>query len=92
VFAQLPPYTPRTNPLQYASLTGPRSWNLDGNLSKYFYFTERFRLEFKLEAYNATNSFIAANPNTSVTSTLFGKCATQANAGREMQYSLRLHF
>ena len=92
VFQQLPAYTPRTNPLQYEGLTGPRAWNLDGNLSKYFYFTERVRLEFKLEAYNATNSFMAGNPNTSVTSSLFGKSTTQANAGREVQYSLRLHF
>jgi hypothetical protein len=92
VFKQLPAYTPRTNPLQYEGLTGPRAWNLDGNLSKYFDFTERIRLEFKLESYNTTNSFMAGNPNTSVTSSLFGKSTSQANTGREVQYSLRLHF
>jgi hypothetical protein len=92
VFQQLPAYTPRTNPLQYPGLTGPRAWSMDANLSKYFRFTERVRLEVKLEAYNATNSFMAGNPSTSVTSSLFGKSTSQANLGREVQYSLRLHF
>src|SRR6185436_8101502 len=93
VFKQLPSFTKRENPWQYSGVTGPRSENIDATLSKFFALKgERLRLEFKMEAYNLTNSFMAANPSVSVTSSLFGRSTAQANRGREMQYTLRLHF
>ena len=51
-------------------------------------------LEFKFEAYNTTNTFAPGLPNTNVLSSLFGRSTSQdqENRGREMQYSLRLHF
>src|SRR5579872_981095 len=91
-FAVLPPYTPRTNPWQYPNLTGPAFWELDSTLSKVFPITERFRLEFRIEAYNLTNSFEPNDPVLNVTSSSFGSSTDQANRGREMQYTLRLHF
>ena len=45
-----------------------------------------------MEAYNLTDNFMASNPSTSVTSSLFGRSTGQANRGREMQYTLRRHF
>lgn len=48
-FAVLPPYTPRTNPWQYASLTGPASWNWTPHFEK-VRLTECFNLEFRVEA------------------------------------------
>jgi hypothetical protein len=92
VFSPPAAYTPRTNPYQYDGLTGPRYWNLDSTISKNFNLTERFRLEFRLEAYNLTNSFMPSNPDVSVYSSLFGRSTGQANSGREMQYTLRMHF
>jgi hypothetical protein len=92
VFKVLPAYTPRTNPWQYPGLAGPGYWNIDSTLSKSFRLTERFRLEFRFEAYNLTNSFMWADPSTSVTNSLFGRSSNQANSGRSMQYALRLHF
>jgi hypothetical protein len=91
-FQQLTPFTPRTNPWQYEGLTGPSYWNLDSSLTKFFPIRERYRLEFKIEVYNLTNSFIPSNPNTDVLSSLFGRSTNQANRGREMQYSMRVHF
>ena len=92
-FSVLPAYTNRTNPWQYPGVTGPRFTNIDATLSKFFpIHGERVRLEFKMEAYNLMNSFMAGMPNTTVTSSLFGRSTTQANRGREMQYTLRLHF
>ncbi len=91
-FTRLPAYTPRTNPYQYEGLTGPRNWNLDTTLSKFFSFSERKRLEFRFEAYNLTNSFIPSNPDVNVVSPTFGRCTNQANRGRELQYTVRLHF
>jgi hypothetical protein len=92
VFLPLPAYTPRPNPWQYEGLTGPRNWNVDATLSKSFRVTERLRLEFRLEAYNLTNSFIPTDPVLSITSATFGKCVNQSNKGREVQYAVRLQF
>ncbi|MEX2261302.1 MAG: TonB-dependent receptor [Bryobacteraceae bacterium] len=92
VFRLATPFTPRTNPFQYEGITGPGYWNLDTTLSKNFDLTERFKLEFRLEGYNLTNSVMPGNPNLTVTSTQFGGITSQVNYGREVQYTLRLHF
>ncbi len=54
--------------------------------------TERFKLELRFEGYNLTNSVMPGNPNLTVTSTQFGGITSQVNYGREVQYTLRLHF
>jgi hypothetical protein len=93
-FGVLPAFTPRTNPYQYDEITGPIKWNLDGTVSKIFPIRERYKLEFRFEAYNLTNSLMWANPNMTVGNALFGRSTNQAqdNRGREMQYTLRLQF
>jgi hypothetical protein len=93
-FRVLPAFTPRTNPYQYNNITGPIMWNLDGTVSKVFPIQERYRLEFRLEAYNLTNSLMWANPNMAVGNSLFGRSTAQAqgNRGRELQYTLRFQF
>jgi hypothetical protein len=91
-FQRPEPYTRRVNPLQYAGVNGPMFWNLDSTLTKTFPIKERYNLEFRFEAYNSPNCFVWANPNMSVTSSLFGRSTNQSNRGREMQYSLRLLF
>lgn len=92
VFKQATPFTPRTNPFQYEGLTGPRYWSLDSTMSKNFNLTERFKLELRLEAYNVTNSVMPGNPDLGVLSSTFGRINSQVNYGREVQYTLRLHF
>jgi hypothetical protein len=91
-FRQLPAYTKRENPWFIDGLCGPRMWNLDMTLSKQFPIRERFRLEFKVEGYNLTNSFVASDPVTNVLNPLFGRTTSQANRGREVQYTFRIHF
>jgi hypothetical protein len=93
-FRVLPAFTPRTNPNQYPGLTGPIFWNADGTISKTFPVKERYKVEFRLEAYNLTNSLMWGPPNTTIGNALFGRSTTQAttNRGREMQYTLRLMF
>jgi hypothetical protein len=91
-FDRLPAFTPRSNPYQYNDLAGPRNWNLDTTLSKFFQMTERFKLELRFEAYNLTNSFVPNDPATAFTSATFGRTTNQINRGREMQYTIRLHF
>jgi hypothetical protein len=93
-FRVLPAFTPRTNPYQFSGMTGPIFWNSDATVSKTFPIQERYKLEFRFEAYNLTNSLMWANPNVTPGNALFGRSTAQAttNRGREMQYTLRLQF
>lgn len=91
-FAPAPAYTVRSNPLYYDGLTGPSSWNLDSTLAKNFYVTERTRFELRMDAFNLMNHFLSTTPILDVRSSLFGRSIGQSNLGREMQYTVRLHF
>ncbi len=65
---------------------GPNFWNLDAGLAKNFDLTERFRLQFRAEAFNVLNHPNFENPRNStqgsatVTSSAFGQtcCSTAA--------------
>jgi hypothetical protein len=91
-FDTLPPFTRRTNPWFFDDLRGPFFSNLDMTLNKRFQITEALGLELRMEAYNLTNTFMGANPNTNVNSGDFGLITSQLNthSGRELQYSVRL--
>ena len=84
----------RSNPKSYPGVQGPGTKNLDLTLAKFFQLNERFRVEFRMETYNFTNTFNGANPNTAVTSAQFGRVTAQRSGtlGREFQYNIRLHF
>jgi hypothetical protein len=74
-------------------VNNPRTSNLDASLEKTNTITERFRLTFRAEAFNSTNHVVFAGPTTSVTSSTFGRIVlSQANAPRQIQFSLRLGF
>ena len=74
-------------------MDNPRTSNLDASLEKTNSITERFRLTFRAEAFNATNHVVFAGPTTSITSSTFGRIVlSQANTPREIQFSLRLGF
>ncbi len=87
-------YEVRSNPRSYPGVQGAGYKNVDVNIAKFFRINERFQLEFKMEAYNLTNTFAGADPNLSVTSPAFGRVSAMASGtqGREFQYNLRLHF
>jgi hypothetical protein len=67
---------------------------VDAVLSKKFNLTEKFKLEFRLEAYNALNGMNFANPNLNITASDFGRTNAQAPDyfGRQLQYMFRLEF
>jgi hypothetical protein len=92
MFSPMLAYTPQTNPWQYPDLTGPKYWNLDSTLSKFFPIGERIKLQFKMEVYNLTNHFVPNDPNVTVTSSLFGSTTDQVNIGRQMQYNMKIIF
>lgn len=94
VFARAIAYTPRTNPRFFDGLRGPGIFGWDGTVSKFFPVKERFRLELRAEMYNVVNNLTRGNPSTSVTDALFGKTLKPREYyyGRQLQYSLKLHF
>jgi hypothetical protein len=90
----LPAFTPRTNPVQFSDLVGPRYVNLDLTLAKEFRITERLKFELRFEGYNALNALTPSEPVTSVTNANFGKCIDQRTglSGRQVQFSGRVMF
>ncbi|MBI1352943.1 MAG: carboxypeptidase regulatory-like domain-containing protein [Acidobacteria bacterium] len=90
-FARQPAFTRRSNAWFVNGVRGPYFANLDLTLNKKFDVTEKVALEFRLEAYNLTNSFMGAAPSTDVNSGSFGQVNTQlaTQSGRELQYSVR---
>jgi hypothetical protein len=68
-------------------------WQLNENLSVARTFAiQKTRLEFRLEAFNMFNRVIWGNPDSTITSTTFGKVTTLANSPRQLQLGLRLEF
>lgn len=100
-FSILPAYTPRTNPWQYAGLTGPGMFNVDASLVKSFSLNERIKCELRAQAFNALNGFTPNDPNTDINSTDFGKSlysltnpdgGAPVQPGRRLQLGLKLVF
>ena len=91
-FNRQPAFTRRANPWFIDGVRGPRFANVDMTFAKKFAVMENLALELRMEAYNLTNSFMGANPNTAFTSGgSFGRVNSQLNthSGREWQYSAR---
>ncbi|HYI93884.1 MAG TPA: TonB-dependent receptor [Bryobacteraceae bacterium] len=68
--------------------------NYDVSALKNFNITERFRLQFRAEAFNFTNTPVFGNPAANIDSGAFGTVTTYAaNArAREFQLALKLYF
>jgi hypothetical protein len=94
VFQTQPAYTVRSNPFYYDGLRGPRFWQLDSTLVKYFRISERVRFELRMEFYNMPNAFMPSDPDTGVGSGTLGQSTWVAdgNYGREIQYTGRIIF
>ncbi len=71
-----------------------RQSNLNENvsLSKSFQFTERFKLDFRWEVFNVFNRVVFNAPDSSITSSTFGRITSQFNNPRQMQFGLKLYF
>jgi len=91
-FSQAAAFTVRTNPTQYTGVTGPRFWNMDVAFAKFFPIRERFKVEFRMDAFNLTNTFVGSDPSTNPTASTYGRITNQANAGRTIEYTARIHF
>jgi hypothetical protein len=66
--------------------------NENVSLGKSFQLTERFRLDFRAEAFNIFNRTVFGSPNTSLGGNTFGIVSSQANQPRQMQGALKLYW
>lgn len=72
-------------------LVGPGVKNIDFSLQKFFAVTERFRLQFRAEAFNLTNTPTFGQPNNTLNGTNPGVITT-AGQPRRIQFGLKLIF
>jgi len=75
-----------------AILNSDGPFNLDAGLMKNFRLTERFRLQFRWETFNLTNTPTLADPNSSLGDPDFTKSRGTVSTPRQMQFALRLAF
>ena len=73
-------------------LDGDGFFNLDLGLMKNFRLTERFRMQFRWESFNVSNTPTLSDPNASLGSPDFGKSRGTVSTPRQMQFALRLSF
>jgi hypothetical protein len=80
-------------------LYGPNLFSINGSVFRRFSLTERFKLEFRAEAYNVSNTPQFDLPDTTLGDAAFGQITTahggqsvQVNMNRLFQGSLRLTF
>ena len=75
------------------TLLGPSVWNFDTALWRTFPLTERFKLDFRGEAFNVFNHPQLGNPGVSLSSTTtLGRITTTANAMRILQVAAKITF
>jgi outer membrane receptor protein involved in Fe transport len=66
--------------------------NLDCSVFRRFPIGERLKLEFRAEAFNATNSVVFAAPANVINALGFGVVTSTANTSRQVQVALKLAF
>jgi hypothetical protein len=81
----------RRFPIRFNGIRGPIQARWDFGLIKNFMLTERWRLQFRAETFNAFNYASLANPNTGVTTGAFGTITGQ-DPPRSWQGALKLSF
>ena len=75
------------------SVRGPSNWDFDVSLSRSFDLSENQALEFRVEAYNLTNSFRPGNPEARVGRRNFGVTRGRSSDDpRILQFALKLAF
>ncbi|HEX2714936.1 MAG TPA: hypothetical protein VHM88_22335, partial [Candidatus Acidoferrales bacterium] len=74
-------------------LRGPGSSNMDLSLFKNFSFTEQTKAQFRVQAYNLTNTPHFANPDSDFSHGTFGQInSVQPNSWRQVELGLRVTF
>jgi Carboxypeptidase regulatory-like domain len=72
--------------------SGPNQFELDGSLRKRIPITERVGFELRMNAFNATNTPVFKNPDTSTTDSSFGEVTKGGTSSRVIQLAGTLTF
>ena len=74
-------------------IRNPNAPNTDLSLIKALRFTERYSGQFRLEAFNLTNTWVPSGPNTNATGGAFGTIPnSQSNISRQVQLAFKFLF
>jgi hypothetical protein len=95
MFSLADTFSPRSNPWYFDGLVGPATFQMDMTLTKMFNLGPRYRIEARVEAYNALNNTVWDNPGLSLAdSANFGRVTRKRAAwnGREIQLGARFIF
>lgn len=90
VFTQPAAFTLGNVSPRIGDIRGPGLRNWDTSLFKDFNIRETWRLQFRGEFLNASNTVRFSGPNTTVGSNQFGVISGQANSPRQIQFGLKL--
>jgi TonB dependent receptor len=82
----------RTFPKYFSNVRAPNQSSWDFSVFKFFPITERVKLQFRAECYDAFNHPNFDAPNMTVTSTSFGVITSQGSPSRQFQGALKLTF
>jgi hypothetical protein len=87
-------FAPRSNPWVFDGLNGPTVFMMDMTFTKSFNLGSRYRLEARLEMYNALDAIVWDMPDTNIASPNFGKVTRKRpdGTGRELQFGVRFAF
>ena len=91
-FSRNDPFTFGNAPRVMPNLRSPAIVNFDVSLFKNIQITERVRLQFRAEFFNAINRTQFGRPTTNFNSSSFGRISRQVNSPRDIQLGLRLLF
>jgi outer membrane receptor protein involved in Fe transport len=89
--ANMPAAQKRFGTLGYNAFRGPSGFTYDAALHKTFALTERQRLNFRFELFNAVNHKVLGNPVSNRSNANFGKIQS-ASGGRNIQFALKYLF
>jgi hypothetical protein len=73
-------------------IRSPGLLNADALIDRMFSFNERFRLEFRSELFNVTNTAHFGDPNVTIGVAQAGRISTTSSPNRQVEFALRLLF
>jgi outer membrane receptor protein involved in Fe transport len=79
-------------PRTLSDVNNPSYQDLDAQLAKNTQITERFKVQLRLEMFNAFNHPALAGPNTALTSGQFGVISGYSNNARRIQVAAKVYF
>ncbi len=81
----------RTSPLRYSNIRQDSQRRVDLSINKTFRMSEKFRMVFRADTFNARNEVVLRGPNTDPVNTAFGRVTAQ-EPPRSWQFALTLKF